>query len=168
MKNLFFLACFLLPILAQAQINKILFGSCAHQDKPMPILHTINRENSDLFIFLGDNIYGDTEDMKELAAKYNKLGANPGFKTLTTNTEVIATWDDHDFGENDAGGSEYPNESSSQKKSCWIFGERPKDSLERYELRDDGIYTSYMYGEGDNTIQVHIILLDLRYNRAHN
>lgn len=160
MKNLFFLACFLLPILAQAQINKILFGSCAHQDKPMPILHTINRENSDLFIFLGDNIYGDTEDMKELAAKYNKLGANPGFKTLTTNTEVIATWDDHDFGENDAG-SEYSKKFESKKIMLDFWGENKLS--ERY-LRDDGIYTSYTYGKGDNTIQV--ILLDLRFNRS--
>lgn len=103
MKYYIFIIGLLLPTLATAQMSKILFGSCAHQDKSMPILQTINKENSDLFIFLGDNVYGDTEDMKALKAKYDKLGANSEFKTLMNGTEVIATWDVHDFGENDAG-----------------------------------------------------------------
>ncbi len=146
------------PVLATP--SKILFGSCAHQDKEMPILNTINKEQADVFVFLGDNVYGDTEDMAELKAKYEKLGNNPNFKQLKQSTEVIATWDDHDFGENDAGG-EYQMKEESKKIMLDFWGE-PKDSL-RYE-QDDGIYTSYMYGEGEQT--VHIILLDLRYNRA--
>ncbi len=143
----------------QAAPTKILFGSCAHQDKAMPILNTINKEQADVFVFLGDNIYGDTEDMTELKAKYEKLGQNSGFKQLRESTEVIATWDDHDFGENDAGG-EYPKKFESKKIMLDFWGE-PKDSA-RYK-QEDGIYTSYMYGEGDKTVQV--ILLDLRFNR---
>ena len=34
--------------------SKILFGSCGHQDKDIPIFDTINKEQGDLFIFLGD------------------------------------------------------------------------------------------------------------------
>jgi len=30
--------------------QKILFGSCSHQDKAMPIFNAINQENADLFI----------------------------------------------------------------------------------------------------------------------
>jgi len=43
--------------------TRILFGSCMHQDKPTTILTAINKVDADLFVFLGDNIYGDTEDM---------------------------------------------------------------------------------------------------------
>lgn len=159
MRTLLFTSALLLSSSLQATPSKILFGSCAHQDKEMPILSTINAEKPDVFVFLGDNIYGDTENMAELKAKYDKLGNNSHFKKLKASTDLIATWDDHDFGQNDAGG-EYPKKKESKKIMLDFWGE-PKDS-KRYK-QEDGIYTSYMYGEGDN--RVHIILLDLRYNR---
>jgi alkaline phosphatase D len=139
--------------------SKIVFGSCGHQDKDIPIFDTINKEQADLFIFLGDNIYGDTNDMSVLADKYQRLGAKPGFKTLKAHTPVIAMWDDHDFGQNDAG-KEYPHKEQS-RQIMLDFWQAPADSVRR--TRPDGIYTSYMYGEGEQTVQV--IMPDLRWNR---
>jgi alkaline phosphatase D len=144
---------------AMAAPSKILFGSCGHQDKDIPIFDTINKEQGDLFIFLGDNIYGDTNDMSVLANKYQKLGAKSGFKTLKENTPIIAMWDDHDFGQNDAG-KEYPHKEQS-RQIMLDFWEEPASSERR--TRSDGIYTSYTYGEGDQTVQV--IMPDLRWNR---
>jgi len=144
---------------AMAAPSKILFGSCGHQDKDIPIFDTINKEQGDLFIFLGDNIYGDTNDMSVLANKYQKLGAKPGFKTLKEYTPIIAMWDDHDFGQNDAG-KEYPHKEESRQIMLDFWGE-PKNTERR--TRSDGIYTSYMYGEGEQTVQV--IMPDLRWNR---
>jgi len=143
----------------QAKIEKILFGSCSHQDKSMPILDAINKEEADLFIFLGDNIYGDTENMQALADKYKRLGNISGIKKLRKNTETIAIWDDHDYGENDAG-SEYPEKETSRKLML-DFWQEPKNSA-RYS-RTSGIYTSYMYGVDKK--KVHVILPDLRWNR---
>ena len=158
-----------LPLLVLANLSnivsthaapqKILFGSCSHQDKAMPILDAVNRENADLFIFLGDNIYGDTENMQDMAQKYKRLGQNPGIKKLRDTTDTIAIWDDHDFGENDAG-VEYPQKESARKLMLDFWNE-PKDSA-RYS-RKDGIYTAYMYGEKHQ--KVHVILPDLRWNR---
>ena len=139
--------------------QKILFGSCSHQDKAMPIFNAINQENADLFIFLGDNVYGDTENMSHLANKYTLLGNNPGIKTLRKNTPTIAIWDDHDYGENDAG-VEYPQKEASRKIMLDFWNE-PKNSS-RY-TRKDGIYTSYMYGDPEQ--KVHVIMPDLRWNR---
>lgn len=144
---------------AKATVNKILFGSCSHQDKKMPILDAINQEDADVFIFLGDNIYGDTKDMDDLAHKYQRLGAIAGIKTLRKNTETIAIWDDHDYGENDAG-AEYPQKEASRQVML-DFWQEPKNSI-RYS-RKTGIYTSYMYGS--NSEKVHVILPDLRWNR---
>ncbi|MFP3458876.1 hypothetical protein R0J89_21740, partial [Psychrobacter sp. SIMBA_152] len=73
---------------AMAAPSKILFGSCGHQDKDIPIFNAINKEQSDLFIFLGDNIYGDTNDMAVLKNKYQRLGAKPGFKALRAKTPI--------------------------------------------------------------------------------
>ncbi|MFP3363097.1 alkaline phosphatase D family protein [Pseudoalteromonas sp. SIMBA_148] len=139
--------------------SKILFGSCGHQDKKIPIFNAINKDQGDLFIFLGDNIYGDTNDMDVLADKYQRLGAKPGFKTLKAQTPIIAMWDDHDYGQNDAG-KEYPHKEQSRQIMLNFWGE-PANSARR--TRSDGIYTSYMYGENEQTIQV--IMPDLRWNR---
>ena len=144
---------------AMAAPSKILFGSCGHQDKNIPIFNAINKEQGDLFIFLGDNIYGDTNDMDVLADKYQRLGAKPGFKTLKAQTPIIAMWDDHDYGQNDAG-KEYPHKEQS-RQIMLNFWDEPANSARR--TRPDGIYTSYMYGENEQTIQV--IMPDLRWNR---
>jgi len=139
--------------------SKIQFGSCGHQDKNIPIFNAINKEQGDFFIFLGDNIYGDTNDMDVLADKYQRLGGKPGFKTLKAQTPIIAMWDDHDYGQNDAG-KEYPHKEQSRQIMLNFWGE-PANSARR--TRSDGIYTSYMYGENEQTIQV--IMPDLRWNR---
>ncbi|MEX0300179.1 MAG: alkaline phosphatase D family protein [Kordiimonas sp.] len=143
-----------------SSVARILFGSCANQDKEQPIWAPINALNPDLFIFLGDNIYGDTRDMAVLAEKYKKFERIDGFKKLRKNTPVIATWDDHDYGENDAG-HEYPQKEKS-KELFFDFWNEPQDSNRRRS--DDGIYTSYMYGPDHERVQV--ILLDLRWNRT--
>ncbi|MEX0299254.1 MAG: alkaline phosphatase D family protein [Kordiimonas sp.] len=143
-----------------SRLSRVLFGSCAHQDKPQPIWQPINELNPDLFIFLGDNIYGDTRDMALLAEKYKKLSLKPGFQELRSKTPVIATWDDHDYGENDAG-REYPMKQQS-KKIFLDFWQEPSDSARRRSR--DGIYTSYMLGTDKERVQV--ILLDLRWDRS--
>lgn len=35
------------------------------------------------------------------------LGSQPGYIKLKKTTKILATWDDHDYGANDAG-AEYP------------------------------------------------------------
>ncbi|WP_404396932.1 alkaline phosphatase D family protein [Idiomarina loihiensis] len=139
--------------------SRILFGSCSHQDKEMPIFKSIIQDQPEVFVFLGDNVYGDTEDMSELKQKYKKLGANSGFKNLKEQAELIAIWDDHDYGANDAG-KNYPEKEAS-RQIMLDFWEEPENSPRR--TREHGIYTSYTYGEGEESI--HVILPDLRWNR---
>lgn len=144
---------------AQEKTSHILFGSCSHQDKEMPIFDAILKQPADAFIFLGDNIYGDTNDMQELRKKYEKLGSNEGFKALRNKVPVYAIWDDHDFGENDAG-KEYPNKKTS-KEIMLDFWKVPLNSPRR--KHSDGLYGSYVIGEGEQAIR--LILPDLRYMR---
>ena len=147
---------FLLSSYAQGLIiQKIAFGSCSHEDKKQPLLSLAAKESPDLFIYLGDNIYGDTEDMSELMAKYIKLGNKPEFQELNDSTTVLATWDDHDYGENDAG-RYYPMKAESKE----IFLEFWKEPAESERRNHEGIYHSLMYGPADTVVQV--ILLDTR------
>lgn len=142
-------------IYAQNNISKIAFGSCAEQNKPLKIFDVIVLHKADLFIFLGDNIYGDTHNMKVLQSKYNMLAAKPSFQNLRKNVNIIATWDDHDFGANDAG-RHYPFKAESKEVFLNFFNE-PLNSERR---KHTGIYTSYMYEINGKKLQV--ILLDVR------
>ena len=46
-------------------IQKIAFGSCLKQTRPQPIWESVLKLVN-VFILLGDNIYGDTQDMDKL------------------------------------------------------------------------------------------------------
>jgi alkaline phosphatase D len=139
--------------------TRIAFGSCAHQDKEQPIWEAVLAANPDLFVFLGDNVYGDTRDMGELRAKYAKLAVKPGFRKLRAAVPVLATWDDHDYGENDAG-AEYPMREESRR----LFLEFWQEPVGSPRWSRDGVYTSYVLGPPGRRVQ--IILPDLRYNRT--
>lgn len=84
----------------------------------------LRQKQNDLFVYLGDNIYGDTEDMNVLLAKYGKLSCKTEFQNLLNSCKVIATWDDHDYGVND-GGVEYPMKVES-KNIFLTSGTNPK------------------------------------------
>ncbi|MBL7826604.1 MAG: alkaline phosphatase family protein [Saprospiraceae bacterium] len=136
-------------------ISRIAFGSCGSQDKPQPILDSAAAHRPEVFVWLGDNIYGDTKDMTVLRAKYAKLGAKPEFQRLKKTARFLATWDDHDYGWNDSG-RHYAFKKES-KEIFLEFWEEPADSPRR---NHEGIYTSQMF-EG-NGKKLQIILIDNR------
>ena len=140
-------------------LQRICFGSCAHQKKQEYLLADIAKLKPDLMVYLGDNIYADTRNMRIMREKYGMLSCKKEFRMLLEATHVIATWDDHDYGQDDAG-MEYPMKKES-KEMFLEFWNEPKNS-DRY--KHEGVYTSYYYG--DTAHRVQIILLDLRYFRT--
>ena len=95
-------------------ITTIAFGSCSDQKRPQPLWDDIVAQKPDLWVWLGDNIYGDSESMDTLRAKYAQQKANPVYQQLRQSTSIIGVWDDHDYGVND-GGKEYPKRKESQQ-----------------------------------------------------
>ncbi len=140
-------------------LTRIAFGSCAQQNRPQPIWDAVIAAKPDLFLFIGDNIYGDTKDMAELRAKYKKLADMPGYRKLLKTCPLLATWDDHDYGWNDAG-ADYPLRKESQQIFLDFFG-IAKDSPRR---RQEGVYHAEVFGPPEKRVQV--ILLDTRYHRS--
>lgn len=146
-------------VILKKDISTIAFGSCSKQDQPEDQLwNEINSANPDLWIWLGDNIYGDTENMEVMKEKYDLQKSHPGYQKLLKQTDAIGIWDDHDFGEND-GGKEYPAKDGS-KKELLDFLDVSEDHPVRSRL---GVYQSYTYSSQGGTIKV--ILLDTRYFR---
>jgi alkaline phosphatase D len=109
----------------------------------------------ELHVFLGDNVYADTEDMDQMRLRYAELANAPEFQRLSAQASLIATWDDHDYGANDSGKS-YPKKVESRE----VFLEFWKEPLDSPRRQHPGVYTSYLYPGTTRTLQV--ILLDTR------
>lgn len=139
-------------------VTTIAFGSCNRQDKPQPLWEPILSQKPDVFIWLGDIIYGDTEDMGLLKSKYDMQTQQDDYEKLATTTSVIGVWDDHDYGKNDAG-KEYPKKKES-RELLYNFLDIPVAS----PLRErEGAYSAHLYGKLEEKVKV--ILLDARYFR---
>ncbi|MDX2144274.1 MAG: alkaline phosphatase D family protein [Rhodospirillaceae bacterium] len=140
-------------------VRRIAFGSCAHQDKPQPIWDRILEWSPDLFIFLGDTIYGDGLDPAGLRDAYRRLGSKPSFRRFRDNVPIVAMWDDHDFGANDSG-REYAQSQESKAIFLDFFGEA---ALSQRRTRD-GVQAAYVFGSPGAS--VHVVLPDLRMHRS--
>ncbi|MEO9660941.1 MAG: alkaline phosphatase D family protein [Maribacter dokdonensis] len=137
----------------------IAFGSCNRVDLPNLLWDDILNTEPDVWIWGGDNIYADTDDMKALRAMYDQQKKEPGYKKLAQITDVLGTWDDHDYGLND-GGVEFKAKAASQQEFL-NFMNVPESS----ELRKrKGVYNSKNYVIDGH--EVRIILLDTRYFRT--
>ena len=143
---------------SQKEVNTIAFGSCAFQFTKQDIWPKIQMNDPDCWIWLGDNIYGDSENIDVIERKYAKLKANSYYQEFNSAQPVYATWDDHDYGSNNSG-KYYPTKEESRLAFLDFFDE-PANSP-RWDR--PGVYTSYDIGEDERSVK--LILLDTRYNR---
>jgi alkaline phosphatase D len=142
----------------QSKFLRMAFGSCNRQDAPQPLWKPILADHPDLWVWMGDNIYGDSPVMDTLRTKYQMQNANVDYQLLKASTPLIGIWDDHDYGINDGG--KYFAQKKASRDVMFDFLEVPADAPER---KREGAYSSHTYGEGEQ--QVKVILLDGRYFR---
>ena len=139
-----------------ADVIRIAMGSCADEKKKHPIWEAVVATQPDAFVFLGDNVYADTEDMEEMRRSYEMLGEKPGYQALLKTCPVYAIWDDHDYGVND-GGAEYPMREGAEAEFHRFF-QTPGDADSRSR---PGIYdVDYIKSAGGKVLQ--LIRLDTR------
>ena len=149
---------------ADAALTRIAFGSCANQDKPLPIYDKIVDQKPELLLLLGDNVYADLDKSKKVTPaliqeKYDTLAKLPGWQKLKATCPMLAIWDDHDYGKNDAG-VEWALKDEA-KKLMLDFFEVPADSVRRTR---PGVYFAQVFGPVGKRVQV--IMLDGRYFRS--
>lgn len=124
-----------------------------------PMLDRFLGMNFDLAVLLGDNVYADTTNMLVMERKYRAMKESPFWQALRRKAPLMATWDDHDMGGNDAG-ADYPFKEPSQKLFM-DFLDEPNDSPRRTQ---PGVYSARIFGPPGKRVQV--ILLDTRYFRS--
>jgi alkaline phosphatase D len=139
-------------------LERIAFGSCNHEYKPQPLWDAIRQCKPDLWIWLGDIVYGKADNLPDLARRYQTEKDNPDYKSLREQCRVIGVWDDNDYGVSD-GGKENRNKIACQRLLL-DFLDEPADSPRRKQA---GVYTAYSFGPAGKRVK--IILLDGRYHR---
>ena len=142
-----------------AESIKIGLGSCLDQDYPQPIWQSIKKEDLNYFIFLGDNVYGDTRygSLRKMKSAYDKQ--KKVLPDFLNDISIFSIWDDHDFGIND-GGADYRFKRQAQELYL-DFWEITKDDD---RSNREGIYFSknkIFFGK-----KFKFIFLDTRFFRS--
>ena len=150
------------------KISRILVASCFDEEKgDSPAMRQIAREKADLFLMIGDNVYGDRDgkeyannqaDLDELRESFSDLAARDDFKAVRTKLPMMVAWDDHDYGAND-GGKEFPFRRLAERIHERFWG-LAKQDVGAWP----GTYYARSFGpEGQRT---QVIMLDTRFFRS--
>ena len=137
-------------------ISRIALGSCNRQDLPQTHWPLITQQKPDLWLWLGDNVYADTEEMTVMQAKYAVLKQHANYQSFREQTPILGIWDDHDYGVND--GNRLYSQRQQAKELFMDFMDIPSEHPMRSR---EGIYASYELGPDGQKIK--LILLDTRY-----
>jgi len=158
--------CAYFPEDFEAPLETVAFGSCNRDELPQPLWDEIAFQLPDLWIWAGDNIYTDWyagDDRRggitaaEWAAKrYEAQFNRPDYTAFREAFPILGTWDDHDYGKNNAG-AEYELKTVTEELLL-DFLEVPANDPRRER---PGVYGSHVFGpEGKQT---KVILIDNRY-----
>ena len=150
-----------------ALIDRILVASCNDEELESPTLAQLATEEADLFLMIGDNVYGDSDgrayannepELDELRESFADLAARPEFQAARAKFPMMVAWDDHDYGANDAGG-DFPFKEYAERIHETFWGIEDEDVGER-----PGTYYARSFGPDGQRVQV--IMLDTRFFRG--
>jgi alkaline phosphatase D len=144
-----------------APLRRIAFGSCNDQTKPQHIWNAVLASRPDLFLFAGDNVYAREQPWSaaRLAQAYAQQALSPAFARLRQTVPHMATWDDHDFGQND-GGADFPHKQAAKDEFLRFWAVPASDAVRQRE----GVYSAKLIGPKGQRVQV--IMLDTRWFRS--
>ncbi|MFN3610118.1 MAG: alkaline phosphatase D family protein, partial [Hyphomonas sp.] len=149
-------------------LTRILVGSCFNEEtEDATVMSTVAAEEADLFLMIGDNVYGDMSGrayvnnqatLDELRHSFSLLAAREEFQALRARHPMMVAWDDHDYGANDAG-REFPFRRLAERIHERFWG---------LENEDVGAWpgTYYARSFGPEGQRVQIIMLDTRFFRS--
>jgi alkaline phosphatase D len=89
--------------LAAGDARVVVFGavSCIKGNHPWPSLSHAAQERYDFFCLLGDTIYADgSQSIEDYQAHWDVAMTTAGMRDLCQSVSLIATWDDHEVGNN--------------------------------------------------------------------
>lgn len=140
------------PAPGQPDTLRVAFGSCTKNDE-QPAFEQIRLYDPDLFFFLGDNHYANSDDLGALRWYYRWGLERQHRAELAAVTSTLATWDDHDFVGNNTDGYEAGKDVALRAfEEYWA-----NPSAGTAEL--PGVFFSHSWGDVD------LFFVDDRYYR---
>jgi len=134
-------------------VRRVAFGSCTKDDE-QPLFAAIREAEPDLFLFVGDNHYANSDDLGGLRQWYRWAHERDERAELLREAAIYATWDDHDYVGNDTDGSAAGKASALRAfGDYWANGELGLADV-------PGVFSAHTFGD------VAIWLLDDRYWRG--
>lgn len=88
---------------APDSLRIVQFGatSCLGGNAPWPTLTLAAEARLDFFAFLGDTVYADgSRSLEDYRVFWELARRTRGFEDVTASTSMVATWDDHEVGNN--------------------------------------------------------------------
>ena len=152
----------------QASLTTIAFGSCRDQNRErggsQPIWGALEALRPQLFVWLGDSIYaGLGATPSSIRKAYGAAHANSDVERFLASVPFVdGVYDDHDFGENDAGRFFQHREAARQLFLDHVV-HAPVNSPRR--MQRGGLYGARTFGTAPR--QVKLVMLDTRYSRDH-
>ncbi|WP_425613741.1 alkaline phosphatase [Anatilimnocola sp. NA78] len=129
----------------------LVLGSCATEDEgSRGVWRRILAEKVDGLVLCGDTPYIDSTDLTKQRQRYRAFSAVPEFQGIAKSLPVWGTWDDHDFGKNDADGRLKGKENALQ-----AFKEYRANA--NFGENGVGIFTKFRFGP------VEVFLIDARW-----
>ncbi len=157
---LLFTALFFCAKAQDANATLINIVGCHNQHDPAPsLVYMADSIKPDFTLWVGDNVYADTrDDASHIDRQLRVLEQKPGFADLRERSTFYVTWDDHDYGLNNAGKEYALKEESKQiHRRFWqLEDEIPEER--------NGVYYSNVEVL-PNGKRLQFIMLDIRYNR---
>ncbi|WP_340692308.1 alkaline phosphatase D family protein [Hyphomonas sp.] len=135
---------------------RIAFGSCARYavSPDQPVWDGVEKADPDLFLWLGDNIYGDNTSAEGLREEYRRQLSVTNLEPIQSRVPQLAIWDDHDFALNDSDRrNPVKKEALSAFRDYWA---NPSYGLPSAP----GVFFRHSFG------QVDLFMLDNRYDRS--
>ncbi len=141
---------------------KVALGSCFYINEPAydrpgkgygdeyEIVQSIDQQNPDLMVWLGDNIYLREPDWYSRTGyfhRYTHTRSLPQLQPLLAKTPQYAIWDDHDYGPNNADRGWVHKELAAEAFN--LFWGNPSSGLAGQPGNDRGISSMFRYNDVD-------------------
>lgn len=126
--------------------------------KNYEILDEIIKQKTDLFLWLGDNIYlrnNEWNSFSGMANRYTVNRSHPKLQNLLASTHNYATWDDHDYGPGDSDNSFHLKDVARNLFNLFWGNQSSGEN-------GKGIYTKFTW------LDAEFFLLDNRYFKDAN
>lgn len=148
-------------------LTRVLLASCNDEEQESPTLARLAEEEADLFLMIGDNVYGDRDgrdysnnqpELDELRESFADLADRAEFQAVRAKFPMMVAWDDHDYGVND-GGKHFPFRDYAEMihETFWGLGDEDVGQW-------PGTYYARTFGPEGQRVQV--IMLDTRFFRS--